>query len=162
MSGRTAGIIGVLILIAITLAACSSTDFGDFVKVDTPVEIQQQMGYPKKMSLNQAKDLYPAWFEDVQRNGTQWRGDIERADELAGLFSQLTLQQLNALGPEIMGLPIAGPMSPLITGLLGYFGSSLRTRREKEKSFNKGLQVGAETATKPIARGSSLQTQIQG
>lgn len=154
MSRTTLVFIVVLIGISTALMACAGMDFGDLVQVETPVEIQRDKGYPKRMSLNQSKELFTADHEDFVRNFNTWRGSIESGDQLVGMLNQMSLQGLNELGPQVAGVPVLGPAFPFITGLAGFALQRVRTESEKRKSYNKGLQVGAETA-----RGNGTNTQ---
>jgi hypothetical protein len=131
-----------LVMVSLALAACAGFDLGDVVKVKTPNEIQQTRGLPSTTSLNEAETEYRAWFDDVQRTGAQWKAGIERGGEIRGLLGQLTLTALDDVGPALAGVPIAGPALPALTGLAGLFIGAGRLRKEKEASFNKGLEKG--------------------
>jgi len=132
-----------LVMVTLGLAACAGFDLGDVVKVKTPNEIQQTRGLPSTTSLNEAETEYRAWFDDVQRTGAQWKASIDRGGEIRGLLGQLTLTALDDIGPSLAGVPIAGPALPALTGLAGLFIGAGRLRKEKEASFNKGLEKGA-------------------
>lgn len=132
-----------LVLLTLALAACAGLDLGDIVKVKTPNEIQQTRGLPRATTLNEAEAEYQAWFDDVQRTGAQWKASIERGGEIRGLLGQLTLSALDEVGPTLAGVPIAGPALPALTGLVGLFIGAGRLRKEKEASFNKGLEKGS-------------------
>lgn len=132
-----------LVLLTLALAACAGLDFGDIVKVKTPNEIQQTRGLPRATTLNEAEAEYQAWFDDVQRTGAQWKASIERGGEIRGLLGQLTLSALDEVGPTLAGVPVAGPALPALTGLVGLFIGAGRLRKEKEASFNKGLEKGS-------------------
>lgn len=134
----------VLLLIGFGVAACTAVDLGDWIQARTPPGVQQATGLPSKLSLNAAHVEYQAWLADVQRQGTQWRNEIERANEVRGLLAQLTLNVLDEFGPAIAGMPVLAPLAPVLTGLVGVFvGRGNRARqkeaeaREKEKSYNK-------------------------
>ncbi|MEL6741645.1 MAG: hypothetical protein AAFP26_13390 [Planctomycetota bacterium] len=131
-----------LVMVTLGLAACAGFDLGDVVKVKTPNEIQQTRGLPSTTSLNEAETEYRAWFDDVQRTGAQWKASIDRGGEIRGLLGQLTLTALDDIGPSLAGVPIAGPALPALTGLAGLFIGAGRLRKEKEASFNKGLEKG--------------------
>lgn len=135
-----------LVLLTLALAACAGLDLGDIVKVKTPNEIQQTRGLPRATTLNEAEAEYQAWFDDVQRTGAQWKASIERGGEIRGLLGQLTLSALDEVGPTLAGVPIAGPALPALTGLVGLFIGAGRLRKEKEASFNKGLEKGSGLA----------------
>lgn len=136
-----------LLAISSVLMACAGMDFGDIVQVETPVELQRDKGYPKRMSLNDSRELYQADLEDHARNMATWKGNIESGDQFAGILTQLTLQQINDAGPAIAGVPVLGPAMPIVTGLAAWWLQGIRTQREKRDSYNKGLKVGANTAT---------------
>jgi len=138
-----------LFMITLSLGACDAFDLGDFVKVKTPNTIQQTKGLPSTITLNEAEEEYQAWFEETQRVGAQWKSNIERASEIRGIFSQLTLSTLNDVGPTISGVPVVGPALPALTGLVGMFLGAGRLRKEKEASFNKGLREGSNLGGVP-------------
>ena len=146
MKARHVAYIFALVMVTLALGACAGFDMGDVVRVRTPVEVQQMRGLPRTLTLNEAESEYRAWFEDVQRAGVQWRAAIERGDEIRGLLGQLTLSTLDELGPTLAGVPVAGPALPALTGLVGLFVGAARLRREKEASFNRGLERGRALA----------------
>ncbi|HYD00782.1 MAG TPA: hypothetical protein VEB22_06095 [Phycisphaerales bacterium] len=147
--------IAALVLLALTLAACVGFDLGDLVKVKTPNTIQQTTGLPSTLSLNEAETEYQNWFTQTQTTGAQWKGNIEKAGEIRGLLGQLTLSGLDSIGPTLAGLPVLGPSLPALTGLVGLFVGSGRLRKEKEASFNKGLQRGREIVTTTLPSGTA-------
>ena len=111
-------------------------------KVKTPNAIQQTIGLASTVTLNEAEAEYRGWYENVQRTGAQWKASIERGNEVRGLLNQLTLSALNQIGPSLVGVPILGPALPALAGLAGLFLGTGRLRKEKEASFNKGLEKG--------------------
>lgn len=143
---RTTIAIGAAVLVAVVLSACASLDYGDLIRVRVPNEIQQQTGLPSTTTLNEAEAEYQAWFEDVQRNGANWKNDIERASELRAVFGQLTLGALNEVGPQVAGIPVLGAAAPSLLMLATYWLGVAGKSREKEKSYNKGQETGAKMA----------------
>lgn len=142
--------IAVLALLALVLASCAGFDLGDIVKVKTPNTIQQTTGLPSTMSLNEAEVEYQNWFGQTQTTGAQWKSNIEKAGEIRGLLGQLTLSALDSVGPTVAGLPVLGPA---LTGIVGLFIGSGRLRKEKEASFNKGMQRVREITAVPPGNG---------
>lgn len=142
MKTRHIAYIFALVLITLALGACAGFDLGDLVRVKTPSRVQQSTGLAATTTLNEAEAEYRAWFEETQRVGAQWKSNIERAGEIRGIFSQLTLSTLDQIGPTVAGVPMLGPALPAMTGLVGLFLGSGRLRKEKEASFNKGLKEG--------------------
>ncbi len=140
---RTTVIYGfVMLLIATALAACAGFDLGDVVRVKTPNAIQQTTGLSASVTLNEAEQEYLAWFTDTQRVGANWKANIEKGDEVRSMLNQLTLSALNDVGPMVAGVPVLGPALPAVAGIAGLFLGSGRLRKEKEASFNKGLDKG--------------------
>lgn len=143
---RTTVFLAVVLLLSVGLGAVSGCEAGDYVQVKTPRGIQESEGLPARMSLNEAEDEYRAWVEDVQRQSARWKADIEKGDEIRGILNQLLLTGLDEIGPTIAGLPVAGPALPALTALAGLFIGRSPVRKEKEKSFNKGLERGESLA----------------
>lgn len=131
--------VGLLVLIAGFMGACAGFDMGDLVRVETPVQVQREKGLPKSLTFNQAQTEYEQWLSGVQATGAQWKGDLEDADYIVGALSQLGLQQLNELGPTLAGVPVLGPSSTVLLGIAGYAFGQRNKRKEKEKSYNAGL-----------------------
>ena len=132
-----------LALLALVLASCAGIDLDDLVKVKTPNAIQQTTGLRATLSLNEAEAEYQNWFNQTQATGAQWKGNIERAGEVRGLLGQLTLSALDTVGPTVAGVPVLGPALPALTGIVGLFLGAGLLRKEKEASFNKGLEKGS-------------------
>lgn len=145
-----------VLMLALALAACTGIDIGDVVHVRTPHEIQQTRGLPGRMTLNEAEAEYQAWFDDVQRAGAQWKAAIERGGEIRGLLGQLTLSALDEVGPTLAGVPVLGPSLPALTGLVGLFVGAGRLRKEKEASYNRGLETGRTMAVATASQGSVM------
>jgi hypothetical protein len=144
MTTRSYLYIAALALLALVLASCAGFDIGDLVKVKTPNTIQQTTGLASTLSLNEAEVEYQNWFNQTQSTGAQWKSNIERAGEIRGLLGQLTLTALDTVGPTVAGLPVLGPALPALTGIVGLFIGAGRLRKEKEASFNKGLEKGRD------------------
>ena len=131
----------VLILAAVLIPACSAFDFGDLVKVRTPIGIQQSEGYPATMTYNNWQAEFQAWYDDVQRQGTQWRNEGAKASEVIGLLQQFTMAGLDAFGPTVAGIPVIGPAASMLltggVGLLAGIGGN-RKGREQGKQEQEG------------------------
>ncbi len=142
MSSRFWAYAAVLVLLAAAMASIAGCNLGDFIKAKTPNGIQRTQGLPSTLSVNEAESEYQAWYQDVQRLGAEWKANIEQANEIRSLLSQLTLSAMNDVGPVLAGVPVLGPAVPLLTGLGGIFFGLGKLRKEKEASFNKGLKEG--------------------
>lgn len=143
----------VLLLVSGMVAAMSGCDVGDLVSVKTPPKVQQTTGLPSKLTLNESQIEYQDWLLSVQSQGSQWKNSIEKGNEVKNVINQLTMAALDTVGPSINGIPMLGPAIPLIAGLVGL---SLRRpgdvskddlRKEKENSFNAGIERATKTLT---------------
>ncbi|NBB84211.1 MAG: hypothetical protein GVY28_12505 [Alphaproteobacteria bacterium] len=146
---RIITLVAALLLVSGVVAGCAGFDLGDLIRAPTPPDIQQQTGLPSSLPLNEAQVQYQAWYEDVQRAGTQWRNKIERAAEIRAMLGQLTMQGLDNLGPTLAGVPVLGPALPAATGLLAYILGVSGRSKEKEKSYNAGLKKGQQMTSPP-------------
>ncbi|MCA9307231.1 MAG: hypothetical protein KDA16_11900 [Phycisphaerales bacterium] len=163
MSNRTA--IGVLLVIlaAGVVAACASWDFGDLVSVKTPQALVDT-GMQSKMSLNEAEYEYHAWFTGVQMAGAKWKADIERADEVAGLFGALTMNALTAgEGAIASGAPWAVPFLPILTGIIGAVairkpGDTSKSEAETKANtaWDEAFKAGVESVKAGVAVAKSV------
>lgn len=144
-----------ILLLSAALAACAGFDLGDMVKVKTPTAIQQTVGLPAQTSLNDAEAEYQGWLSNVQRTGAQWKANIDKANAIRATFNQLTLAALDEVGPTLAGVPMLGPLLPAATGILGLFLGSSRLRKEKENSYNAGLEKGQELGANGSGTSSS-------
>ena len=141
-------VITFLVLGLLSFAGC---DMGDMIHVKTPNTIQQQTGLASTISLNEAESEYQLWYQHMQTAGSQWKSNIEHANEIRNMVNQLSLSALDEIGPTVAGVPVLGPMLPAASGLLGLFLGSGKLRKEKEASFNKGLDEGRKTTSMPVA-----------
>ncbi|MEM8737240.1 MAG: hypothetical protein AAGG38_02015 [Planctomycetota bacterium] len=144
-----------LALLASVIAACSGLDFGDVISVKTPQDVVETTGLPTKLSLNEAETEYQNYVEDFQRGAAQWKGNIEKQNQVRGVVNQFTLGVLDSVGPAIAGVPVLAPFVPLLTGLGGLVlkrpgdVSKDDLRKQKEDSYNAGLEVGKQLAASP-------------
>ncbi len=137
----------ILTFVVLGLLSFAGCDMGDMIHVKTPNTIQQQTGLASTISLNEAESEYQLWYQHMQTAGSQWKSNIEHANEIRNMVNQLSLSALDEIGPTVAGVPVLGPMLPAASGLLGLFLGSGKLRKEKEASFNKGLDEGRKTTT---------------
>ncbi len=136
--------------LALVGAACNASGFTfrSLVQVETPPGIQQDTGLPKKLPLPRAELEYQDWYDRVKRDGTRWKASIEQGQQTADLFDNLVLGTIEgALGP-------AAATTPGLALALGYFirrrgdVTAEQLRKEKEESYNAGLELGKKLAEK--------------
>ena len=132
----------ILTFVVLGLLSFAGCDMGDMIHVKTPNTIQQQTGLASTITVNEAESEYQFWYQHMQTAGSQWKSNIEHANEIRNMVNQLSLSALDEIGPTVAGVPVLGPMLPAASGLLGLFLGSGKLRKEKEASFNKGLDEG--------------------
>jgi predicted PurR-regulated permease PerM len=137
----------VIVFLVLGLLSFAGCDMGDMIHVKTPNTIQQQTGLASTITLNEAESEYQSWYQHMQTAGSQWKSNIEHANEIRNMVNQLSLSALDQVGPTVAGVPMLGPLLPAASGLLGLFLGSTKLRKEKEDSFNKGLDEGRKTTT---------------
>ncbi len=143
MNARTIFIVAVL-GVSVSIGLATSCNIGDLVQAKTPMGIQQDLGLPKSMSLNDSKDSYDAWIDDVRRDSQQWRENLEYSEQWVQLINGITMQALDQVGPLIAGVPILAPLAPLLLGGIGLMikrrgdVTPQQLQAEKEGSYAKG------------------------
>jgi hypothetical protein len=149
MTGRLALAVASALIVAGIALATTGCNFGDIIQTRTPREIQEQTGLPQKLTLNEATSEYQAWLEDTKRAAAEWKREIDDADAIAGMLRQITLNAWDQAGPTLAGVPVLGAALPGLGMLLTFAIGAGRTRKQKEASYNKGLEEGAKIAAKP-------------
>lgn len=134
------------LMIFTLILGLSGCNYRDVIQAKTPVGVQKSDGLPATMPLSEAEVQYRIWYNRITEEGAAWKASIDRADEIAGALSQLTLQTLEGFGPEISGVPVVGAAFGPLMGLAGIVLGRAGTRKEKEKSFNEGQKRGAKIA----------------
>jgi len=110
-----------------------------------------------RVSFNEAKVVYADWRASVERTAEQFQLELDRKAELVSLLSSLTNDALLVGVPVLESLPGGGLLTTGLVGLGAWFlrspGTDKRLAREKEASFNKGLEEGRTlaNAVPPIA-----------
>ncbi|MFI4860261.1 MAG: hypothetical protein ACIAXF_06220 [Phycisphaerales bacterium JB063] len=139
--------------VTLALAACAGFDLGDVVQARTPQRVQQTEGLPARLSLNESQSEYEAWLQETQRTGTQWKTNLDKANQVRVVLNQLSLAAMDEFGSAIAGVPVLGPALPLLAGALGLMVrrpgdvNQKQLAKEKQASFNKALQLGLTPAS---------------
>ena len=156
MKSPSAVAIGVLAVLCAVAAVVSGCGLGSLIRVGTPTGIQQDQGLAKSLSLDDAEVQYRIWWSRISEEGAAWKANIDRGDEIRGLLGNLTLGALDSIGPAVAGIPLGGALLPFLTGAVALFvrrpgdKSAETLRKEKEESYNKGIEVGRELAAKAV------------
>ena len=153
--GRTLLALGAAASIALfALAGCQ---VGDVVQANVPQAVRKVVPSEPRVSFNEAKVVYADWRASVERTAEQFQSELDRKAELVSLLSSLTNDALLVGVPVLESLPGGGLLATGLVGFGAWFlrspGTDKRLAREKEASFNKGLEEGRTlaNAAPPIA-----------
>lgn len=125
-------------ILGLLVAGIQGCQVSDFIKVKTPIPVQQADGLPAKLPLSQARGEYQSWRAEVQRTDAEWRDSIEGGEEFVGLLEGFGMTALAEYSP------LAGPLSLPAMLLGGYFFGNRGKTKGKEQSFVKGQQIATE------------------
>lgn len=141
-----------IVLISLAIGGMSGCQWGDIIEVNTPSDVQGAHNLPPKMTVNEAKHEYQQAVRDLD----EWKRKIEQGSEVVGTLDQATMGFLDGVGPELMGLPVLGPLAPVLAAAGGLLirrpgdKSQAELSKEKEDSYNAG-QKAAQEAIKALS-----------
>ncbi len=146
--GRTCLALG--IAGAIALLALTGCQVGDLVQASVPQAVRQVVPSEPRVSFNEAKVVFADWRASVERTAEQFQTELDRKAELVSLLSSLGNDALLAGVPVLEALPGGGLLTTALVGFGAWFlrapGTAQRIAKEKEASFNKGLEEGGVLA----------------
>ena len=137
------------ILVGLTIAAIgmaiTGCNLGDVLRSKVPPAAQKSEGLPKSLSLNENQVEFERYLTNVELTSSQWTDNIESGLALQSLLQDIAMTELSPERLALMGIPVGGPAALLLTFGIGTFlkrpgdVSQKEAAREKEKSFNAGL-----------------------
>jgi hypothetical protein len=130
----------IAVVVGLVVAGIQGCQLADIIKVKTPVPIQQSDGLPAKLPLSQARGEYLSWRAETQRSDAEWRESIDGGEEFVGLLEGVGMTALQEFSP------LAGPAALPALLLGGYFFGNSNKRKNKEASYNAGLEKGKSLA----------------
>lgn len=134
--------VGVLLLAVAALFATLSIngcELADIVKVQVPLELQKGLGMPSKVTLSDSDRYFQSWAAAGERYAKNIEGGWQVVGAIQGLYDTGILAAQQAF-------PGAQLAFPLLTLVAGIFIKGPGTSKEKQKSYNKGLEVGRNLA----------------
>lgn len=154
--------------VALSLVALAGCQIGDLVRVNVPQAVRLTVPSEPRVSFNEAKVVYDDWRAGVERTAEQFRQELDRKAELVSLLASLTSDGLAAGIPALESLPGGGLLATGLVGLGAWFirspGTEARLRKEKEASFNKGLEEGGSlarrSATAPVSEPPTIIGEV--
>jgi len=137
---------GITLALAIGLVFASGCSLGDLVHVKVPSGVQQSLATPSQVTLNEAGYTWDAWVHYVEANTEQFQDNIDRSNYIWGMLSSAVNVGADSARGPLSALPggafLVSGLS-LFTGLfLNKPGAAKKTAKEKEKSFNAGMEAG--------------------
>jgi len=136
---------------SIALFAMAGCQVGDVVQANVPQTVRKVVPSEPRVSFNEAKLVYADWRASVERTAEQFQTELDRKAELVSLLSSLTNDTMLSGVPVLETVPGGGLLTTGLVGLGAWFlrspGTDKRLAREKEASFNKGLDEGRALAS---------------
>lgn len=126
-----AGVAAIFILLA-SMNGCEVTDV---IKVNVPPAVQKATNSPPKVTLTDAPEI----METYVRGGQKFRDNIARGYEWLGFLSALSSTGIEFGKSAIPGGAIGLSLLTLVGGIMI---KGPGTAKEKNKSYNKGMQDG--------------------
>jgi len=134
-----------IIVITVSVAGCN---LGDIIRTKVPPAAQKSEMLPKTLTLNESQVEFDRYLHNVAITSDQWTESIENSLALRALLQDIAMTELSPERLAVMGIPMGGPAALLLTFGLGTFlkrpgdVTQKDAAREKEKSFNAGLDKG--------------------
>lgn len=129
--------------LAVAMLHMQGCQLTDLVPVDVPEEVQRATGAEESVSLTEA----PMVAEDYARAGAEFGVNIDEAYERFGFVRGL-IETGVELGSEYF--PGGGVLLSALFGFGGLLMKGPGTSKEKEESFNAGLERGQANAERAI------------
>ena len=121
------------------MAGMNGCQLTDLVKVNVPMPVQKATNSPPKVTLTEAPEVMAAYI----RSGEKFKENISRGYEWLGFLSALGTTGIEMGKSVIPGGAIGLSLLSLAGGI---FIKGPGTAKEKNRSFNKGMQEGQRLA----------------
>lgn len=138
------------VLVVLAIAALGACQVEDFVKVDVPDEVATAIDRPDRIPVSATDAAWEDWVAWVDRQSSRFAESIDRGNEVAGVLRGLTETGI-AIGQDAAATVPGGAFIGTALGLLGGLfirrpGDATREAKEKEASYNAGLERGRTLA----------------
>jgi len=147
-NGVLIGIVtSVMFLVLMTANGCN---LQSFVKVDVPPEVKEVVDIPtgETITLDEAQAVWDDWQFYVESNSMRFQRAVKDAEDRYAVLVQITDLGIGAIGDASNGIPGGALLMSGLGLLTGLFlkrpGEDQRVAKEKEKSYNAGITIGAE------------------
>jgi hypothetical protein len=138
---------------AAVLFACLSVqgcDLQKMISVDVPGGVQDAIDAPEDISLSESGYLWDQWQNWVDANSKALARNIEDGNERVALIENVTAMGIGALGEVSGNFPGGAILFSGLSLMTGWFLKRPKedkvVAKEKEDSYNAGLEKGKELA----------------
>lgn len=136
------------VLLTSTLAACQ---LQDLIRVDVPAGVQGAIQTEPKIPLSETDAAWDEWVAWVDRESGRFADSISKGNETASVIRSLTETGLSLGRDAAATLPGGALISSTLALLGGLFlktpGTDKKIAKEKEASYNAGIDKGRAAAT---------------
>lgn len=130
-------------LLVSVLAAC---DLDDVIRVKVPEGVAKSIEVEESITLAESDVAWDEWLAWVERQSSRFATEIDRGNEIAGVLRSLTETGIQIGQGAAATLPGGAFLTSGMALLGGLFlrrpGDAKREQREKEASYNAGLEKG--------------------
>lgn len=139
-----------LLISAAVLATLQGCNLASLVKVEVPPAVRIAVQPPADVSLDNVDIVWEDWKVYVQSNTAKLQRGIDNANERYAVIKQVVDIGISSAGGELSGIPGGTILLSGLSLLTGLFlkrpGEDSRVAKEKEASYNKGVETGSNTA----------------
>jgi hypothetical protein len=133
----------------------SGCSLGDLIQVEVPRDVAKAIGTPSSIKLSQSDQAWEDWTAYVEKGSRQFSDNIADANYTFGVIQAFAQTGIEAGSTAALGL---GPGGALIGTLLAFGGGLMlkkpgtdtTVRKEKEDSYNKGVEIGKRLAEEAL------------
>jgi len=146
---HAAFIVGIIVVAFAVLMILQGCNLASFVQVNVPAPVKTAVGIAPsdKVTLDNADIVWEDWLAYVNSNTKKFESAIEDANERYATIRNLTDMSIGIIGQETAGIPGGAILMSAISLVGGILlkrpGEDARVAKEKQDSYNKGLEVGS-------------------
>jgi len=145
------GLMAALVVGVSVTMGMKGCDINSWVKVSVPGPIATRLGTPPRVTLAEAPLVLQDWQAYSERYARQFASNIEEARAWADMFRMaIDLGYAHAETAAFAAFPAGGAAMGLVSFALGLVlnrpGTAQRMSKEKEKSYNAGLDKATAPA----------------
>jgi len=141
---------GASLLVLFACLSFQGCNLEKMVSVDVPGGVREAIDAPNKITLDEADYLWDQWKSWVDSNSNALARNIENGNERVALIENVTAMGIGALGEVSGNFPGGALLFSSLTLMTGWFLKRPKedkvVAKEKEDSYNAGLEKGKELA----------------